>query len=487
MTTRAVLYLRQSKEKEESISLENQEFASREYARQHGYTVVGVHADRISGRTWNRPGVQAAVAAIETGEADVIVVWRWSRLARSRKDWAIAVDRIESIGGRLESSTQPIDTSTSAGRFARGMLAEFAAFESEQISETWLETAENRRRRGLPLDGHPRYGYDKADGMYQPNEAESAVLRKMYQAVIRGESFYAVAQEVNAAGHLSKKGNPWTGGSVSAVLDSGFGAGKLVLRHGSNVIDNHEFLDGAQTPVITPSEWDQYLALRGRRKRDRYRPRGDTAMLTGLLYCEGCGAAMHRGRNAVTQLYTCSTRTGPHNGVPRPSMSNRAVEAVVTSWVMSIAADLDKHAADAARAARANDLRRGATQDRRTQIAAELDAEERRLTQLTVKYLDEKIPEDAYQATLRALNENVGRLRTERDALPTPTPAVDLSMIPTVAAKWEQTPPAVQNLMLRQIVRKVTVGPTPAAYSPHDLTHWARRVTVTPIWATVED
>ena len=39
---RAVLYLRQSTYKEESISLEVQESAGREYCRQRGYVVVAV-------------------------------------------------------------------------------------------------------------------------------------------------------------------------------------------------------------------------------------------------------------------------------------------------------------------------------------------------------------------------------------------------------------------------------------------------------------
>ena len=137
---RAVLYLRQSVAREESISLELQEIAGRRYCEQRGYEVVEVLADPgISGRTWARPAVQHAVRMIEARDVDVIVVWKWSRLSRSRRDWAVAVDRVEGAGGRLESSTEPVDTTTSTGRFTRGMLAELAAFESERIGDTWRE------------------------------------------------------------------------------------------------------------------------------------------------------------------------------------------------------------------------------------------------------------------------------------------------------------------------------------------------------------
>ncbi|HEY2644565.1 MAG TPA: recombinase family protein, partial [Galbitalea sp.] len=150
---RAILYLRQSTYREESISLELQEFEGRAYAARNGYEVVGVEGDPgISGRTWNRPAVQRVMKMIDDGDADVIVLWKWSRLSRSRLDWAVAADRVESAGGRIESATEPIDATTSTGRFARGMMTEFAAFESERIGDVWRESHARRIRNGLPAN-----------------------------------------------------------------------------------------------------------------------------------------------------------------------------------------------------------------------------------------------------------------------------------------------------------------------------------------------
>jgi site-specific DNA recombinase len=67
---------------------------------------------------------------LEHDEADVIVVWRWSRVSRNRLDWAVAVDRVEAVGGRLDSATEPFDVRTPTGRFARGTLAKFATYAS---------------------------------------------------------------------------------------------------------------------------------------------------------------------------------------------------------------------------------------------------------------------------------------------------------------------------------------------------------------------
>ncbi len=135
---RAVLYLRQSKKRDDSESIENQEYLGREYCSQHGYQIIDVHVDRVTGRKWDaRPGVKATMELIESGHADVIVLWKWSRLSRSRLHWAVAADRVLASGGRIEAVTEPLDTSTAAGRFARGMMTEYAAFQSEQIGEVW--------------------------------------------------------------------------------------------------------------------------------------------------------------------------------------------------------------------------------------------------------------------------------------------------------------------------------------------------------------
>ncbi|MGJ9405302.1 recombinase family protein [Nesterenkonia aurantiaca] len=121
---RAVLHLRQSVAREESISLEVQETSGRTYCTQQGYEVVAVKSDPgIRGRTWNRPAVQRVMTMIESGATDNVILWRWSRLSRSRLEWAVAVDKVENAGGRIESATESVDISTSRGRLARGMLA----------------------------------------------------------------------------------------------------------------------------------------------------------------------------------------------------------------------------------------------------------------------------------------------------------------------------------------------------------------------------
>jgi DNA invertase Pin-like site-specific DNA recombinase len=146
-----------------------------DHCARSGYVLVDVVEDLdLTARFWRRRQAERVVGMIESGDADVIVLWKWSRLARNRRDWAVALDRVEVAGGKLDSATEPIDATTSSGRLARGMLAEFAAFESDRIGDVWKEVHARRTKQGLPANGKPRFGYRVVDGVHRPGPGDSA-------------------------------------------------------------------------------------------------------------------------------------------------------------------------------------------------------------------------------------------------------------------------------------------------------------------------
>lgn len=164
---RAVAYVRVSLEREDMISPELQMKAVSEYCALRDYEIVRVIEDLdLSGRFWKTRPVDDAIAMLERGDAEVLVVWRWSRVSRNRLDWAMALDRVEVAGGRLESASEGFDTTTATGRFARGMLAEFAAFESDRLADIWREVRDRRISLGLTPFGHEQFGYVKRNGGY---------------------------------------------------------------------------------------------------------------------------------------------------------------------------------------------------------------------------------------------------------------------------------------------------------------------------------
>jgi len=476
---RAVLYLRQSTYREESISLELQEAAGREYCARHGYDVIAVEADPgISGRTWKRPAVQRVMGMIESGEADVVVLWKWSRLSRNRKDWALAIDRADIAGGAIESATEPIDTATASGRFARGLMTEYAAFQSEQIGEQWKEAHARRRRLGLPAEGGPRYGYDKRDGFYYPNPDEAPVLAEMYRRYLRGEGFTRIVKWLNTAGHPTRSGMPWSRTVLTHMLDAGFGAGKIIHRQTKNGkrdwnIANATYHPGQHTPVITEAEWETYLA---RRREQTPGPRTvePKYMLTGLIVCDDCGAPMHVG-NAGLKDYKCS---GAQQRRDRPGMymTRALVEQAVREWVAELASDVD-----AGTSAVLKQQRRQVVQlDNVATLERRIEEVTQRMGRITLRWSSGKMPDAAYDAAIAQLDEDLTALRARlKRAAPAPEPPVNPGPLAAdLTARWDELTVLEQRNLLRALIHQVRIR-KPVRQGTGV---WRDRVIIIPSW-----
>jgi site-specific DNA recombinase len=321
---RAVAYVRVSQEREGMISPELQLNSIQGHCERMGYDIVETLEDLdLSGRFWKRRQVDRAVSMIEDKKADVLVVWKISRVSRNMKDWVLAVDRVEGAGGQIESATEQFDR-TSTGGFARGMMAQFADFESKRIGETWKETHARRVRNGLPHHGLPRFGYTytKQDG-YTPDADCGPVLAAMYRLYASGATMRATGAYAASEGFEPEGG--WRDDGLRHILDRGFGAGYIWSKG--------EHVKGAHEPVITEDEWLAYRVQRDQRaaRSSGGKTNGGVYAYSGLVRCH-CGARMDGG--AVTRngqkfrRYTCrdAIEKGSHAQV---SISEPYVEEAV--------------------------------------------------------------------------------------------------------------------------------------------------------------
>lgn len=452
MTTRAALYLRQSTHREESISLELQEAACRRHCEERGYTVVMVESDPgISGRTFNRPAVKRVMEAVEARQVDVVVLWKWSRMSRSRRDWAIAADRVDVAGGRIESATEDIDVSTSHGRLARGMMVEFAAFESERIGDQWKETHARRISNGLPTNGRPRFGYEYTNGHYTPHPETGPVLAELYRRYIAGESMYALVKVLNDRGITTtpgygRSGGAWSQRSLRRTMDAGFGAG--LLHH------KGEHLPGAHEPVIDPGEWETYKAIRDRRRVERGSERS-TYLMSGLVWCQ-CGEKMVAGgtNNRGVPKWRCrgSFEKRSH---PGGQVSMRVVEDAVREWLTRFEVD----AARAAELAAKTDHQRRASESDAARMRDAITRTEQALTRLTVSLADGLLTIESYRAAATELEErkagllsSLSEVESERHIQP---PSIDT--IRALLRDWDILQVSSRRAMLKQTIRRVTV------------------------------
>lgn len=109
--------------------------------------------DQASGTDRERPQLARCLAFLRKG--DVLLFWKLDRLARSTVHLGQIAEACRDKGVDLKCLTQPIDTTTPAGRMMFNILACFAEFERDIIVERTLAGLAAARARGR-IGGRPR-------------------------------------------------------------------------------------------------------------------------------------------------------------------------------------------------------------------------------------------------------------------------------------------------------------------------------------------
>ena len=114
---------------------------------------VAWYRDTFSGRTFDRPGMGKLEADIKAGRLGTLVVWRLDRLGRTAGETIVFLDRLHDAGVRFVSIRDGVDTSSASGRLLRTILAGFAEYEREVISERIKAGVQRAKKEGKSWGG----------------------------------------------------------------------------------------------------------------------------------------------------------------------------------------------------------------------------------------------------------------------------------------------------------------------------------------------
>lgn len=156
-TARMVGYARVSTDEqaENGAGLDAQRAAIEQAAQLRGFELAAVIEDAgLSGKSLARPGLEQALALVEAGDADGIVVAKLDRLSRSLLDFAALTERSRRKGWALVALDLGVDTSTPQGEMLANVLATFAQFERRLIGQRTKEALAVRRAQGVKI-GRP--------------------------------------------------------------------------------------------------------------------------------------------------------------------------------------------------------------------------------------------------------------------------------------------------------------------------------------------
>ena len=112
-----------------------------------GCSNADIYTDKSSGVRGNRPGLDACVEALESG--DTLIVWRLDRLGRSMPHLVGLVEELLAKGiGFRSLSDGAIDTTTASGELMFNIFSSLAQFERRLIQERTLAGLTAARARG---------------------------------------------------------------------------------------------------------------------------------------------------------------------------------------------------------------------------------------------------------------------------------------------------------------------------------------------------
>lgn len=222
------IYVRQSVDKVDSISIESQ-IADCEKLVAQG-TKYEVYQDKgYSGKNTDRPAFQQMMENIEAGLIERVVVWKLDRLSRSLLDFSDFVNRLKKHNVRFisvkESSLQI--SGNPADELMLNILSAFAQFERETIQMRVVENYYARGKQGFYLGGRAPYGFQKVQTqlhgkktfMLVPIAEEVAVMQKMYDLYGNGGcSLGQVQKWLHEQGLKTKKGNYFQKHAIARIL-----------------------------------------------------------------------------------------------------------------------------------------------------------------------------------------------------------------------------------------------------------------------------
>lgn len=371
-----------------------------------------------------RPGLSRAVAMIEAGEGDVIVVAYFDRLVRSLTVQAEILERVEAAGGAILAVDAGEVRADTASRWLsstmHGMVAEY------HRRTTRERTVEAKRRavaEGVaPFPNLPPYLRRGKDG--RTIELDPRKARTVREAVrLRVEG--ATIAQVRA--YLGEHGIRRSYHGTQALLTSRMLLGEL--RFGEML--NEEAFD----PIIDLETWQRLQRVsvpRGRRaKSERLLAR------LGVLRCGTCDARMSVGTSQGRYaLYRCP----PVGDCPqRVTISAEVAERTVVEAVQELLAGIE------GRASVESGVGEAAEKFARRQEA-----------------LDKAIRTFAGLEDEQAARERLQELRTARDQardrhdelLAASAPAISVS-----AGDWDLLTLEERRALIRAVVERAVVSP----------------------------
>lgn len=220
------IYVRQSIDKEGSLSIEGQIDLCRKYAGEDAL----VFQDRgFSGKNIKRPAFTELMQSVEAGTINKIFVYRLDRFSRNIADFSRLWEILDKHNVSFVSVTENFDTSSPIGRAMLNIVLVFAQLERETTAERVRDNYHHRFKLGVWPGGPAPFGFSlskiESDGhqastlMIHPENSQ--IVQMIFSEYAKPDaSLRSVAKMLNERGIHGPKRGMWDNVTLSRILHS---------------------------------------------------------------------------------------------------------------------------------------------------------------------------------------------------------------------------------------------------------------------------
>ena len=303
--TSAAVYARVSSDRQDiDLSVAAQLRALRDYAQKNNYAIVREYIDEAeSGRVADRPQFRRMIdeGSRTNSPFEVILVWKFSRFTRKREHAVAFKSMLRKKGIRVVSITEHADD-TPTGKLMEAIIESVDEFYSENLAQEVIRGMREAASRGFWVAPQAPYGYRKVhvlDGakkrpVLELDPPADAVVKRVFQMVLRGGSVLDITKALNGEGIPSPDGKRWTKTTVHRMLSNEAYAGTLLWGTGAKDNAPPVRVEKAFPSIISPQQFKRVARMMRSRAPMVTHPRRTASpyLLSGLLTCEACGKAL---------------------------------------------------------------------------------------------------------------------------------------------------------------------------------------------------
>ena len=306
----------------DGYSLDAQREKLRKYAEYQEMHIAGEYSDEgKSGKNiGGRPDFQRMLDDIASGKdsIDYVLVFKLSRFGRNAADVLSSLQIMQDYGANLICVEDGIDSSKDSGKLMISVLSAVAEIERENILVQTMEGRKQKAREGKWNGGFAPYGYYLEKGELKIAEDEAETIRLIFDKYVNTNlGANGIAKYLNQHGIAKKPRQNGTLDTFSAhfiklVIQNPVYCGKIAFgrrktekingtRNEYHIVkqDTYPVYDGIHEAIVSVEDWE--LAQQKRKKlgvkREKIYNLDHEHLLSGLLRCPVCGAAMYGNIN----------------------------------------------------------------------------------------------------------------------------------------------------------------------------------------------